>query len=76
MYTSSIIHKYGDTDNVARDVKTLAEIVNRQGVELLIDTVAEYTAKSANKMGLDAQDRANIIRSLTLKLNEALKERL
>ena len=76
MYTSSIINKYGDTDNVKTDVKVLNEILGRQGSQLLIDVIAEYAATNANKFKLDGSDRAMTMISLVDSLEESLKERL
>ena len=76
MYRSSIIHKYGDTDNVKTDIATLAEIFRRQGSQLLIDVIAEMTAKACNKLKLGGSDRVIAMISLVDSLEEALKERL
>lgn len=75
-YTSSIINKYGDPDNVKNDVKTLINIINRQGDTLLIDCIAEHAGKTANKFRLSESDRTMIMISLVDQLEEALKERL
>lgn len=75
-YTSSIISKYGDTDNVSRDVKKLLEIMASQGSQLLIDVIAEEAGASANRLKLTEPERNNLRRSLTNSLYNALKERL
>ncbi len=76
MYTSSIINKYGDTDNVKNDVKTLHEILARQGSQLLIDVVSESAGTNANRFKLSESDRSMLIASLVDSLEESLKERL
>lgn len=76
VYISSIIHKYGDTDNVKTDVATLGEIFRRQGSQLLIDVIAEMTATECNKFKLSNSDRIMTMISLVDSLEEALKERL
>lgn len=55
-YVSSITTKYGDIENVKKDIKVLNEILSRQGSSLLIRTshfetdilniVAEYDMKN------------------------------
>lgn len=76
MYTSSMINKYGDNDNVNSDIKTLNEILARQGSQLLIDVIAEQAANAANKFKFSNTDRSMTMISLVDSLEEALKERL
>ena len=75
-YTSSIINKYGDRDNVPRDCKTLFDIIGRQGNSLLIDCIAETCGTTANQFKLSDSDRKNVIKKMLSELEEALKERL
>ncbi len=75
-YISSIVNKYGDIDNVKRDVKTIAEILSRQGSSLLIDVLAESTGDTANKFKFHSSDRAMTRIQLVDELDEALRERL
>lgn len=76
MYTSSIVSKYGDTENVKKDVKTLNEILQRQGNSLLLDVVAEHAGETANKFKMLPSDRFMLMISLVGELKESLKERL
>lgn len=76
MYTSSIISKYGDTDNVKRDAGTMKEIVSRQGASFLIDSLAEFTGNNANLFKLDDSERNRLILSLAKELESSLRERL
>lgn len=76
MYKSSIVHKYGDTDNVKADVKTLNEILGRQGTQLLIDVIAEYAGISANKFKMQADSRIKLAASLVADLKDAINERV
>jgi len=50
-YTSSVIKKYGDSENVPQDVKTIFEILDRQGSSILIDCLAEKVG-AANSYSL------------------------
>ena len=75
-YTSSIITKYGDTDNVKKDASTISEILSRQGVDLIRDCLAEYVGTTANKYKFSEHDRESIIEVITTELKEALQERL
>ena len=75
-YTSSIINKYGDTDNVKKDTTILTEILSRQGMDLVIDCMAEYIGSCAIKYNMTDQDRNNLIKVLPEQLKESLQERL
>lgn len=76
MYTSSIINKYGDTNNVKADLKTLHDIIARQGQTLLIDVIAETCGDAANKFKMSATERATLTQKTLSDLSEALNERL
>lgn len=75
-YISSVVTKYGDTENVKNDVKTLNEILSRQGSSLLIDVIAESVGNVANKFKFHSSDRCMTMISLVDELENALKERL
>jgi hypothetical protein len=75
-YVSSIMSKYGDVENVKQDVKTLREILARQGSSLLIDVIAEVCGETANKFQFHSSDRAMTMIALVDELESALKERL
>lgn len=68
--------RYGDYDNVTKDVKTLNEILNRQGTNLLIDVIAEYAGEAALKFDLDSEERKRIVDSLVNELKESILERI
>lgn len=74
-YTSSIIKKYGDSEKVPQDCKTIFEIMNRQGTSLLIDCIAEHVGTTANRHNLNASERALLVRTLIQELTNALNER-
>jgi hypothetical protein len=74
-YVSSIVSKYGDTDNVKADARTLADIINRQGTSLLLDAIAEHVGTSAIRFGLTSTAVDTVINSLVTELTSAIKER-
>lgn len=74
-YTSSIISKYGDTDNVRTDVKTLVEIFKRQGSGLLIDVIAEQIGETVLKFNLNQSEARLILDTLLTDLKDAVLER-
>jgi hypothetical protein len=75
-YVSSIIFKYGDTDNVKKDVKTLNEILSRQGNNLVIDVLAETIGQQAITFKFTSEECARIRESLLNDLREAINERI
>ena len=75
-YTSSIMSKYGDVHSVRNDVKTLNEILSRQGNSLLIDTIAESAGRAANRFEMNSDDREKLMGSLTYELSQSLGERV
>ena len=74
-YTSSIVSKFGDTENVKKDAETIAEILGRQGASLLVDVLAEQTAKALWSFDLDESERQRAVDSLVSELKNALNER-
>lgn len=75
-YVSSIINKYGDSQNVPSDVKTLADIIGRQGTSLLIDCIANHAGTNSIKFKLARDEREALIKSLVTELDESLRERV
>jgi hypothetical protein len=75
-YVSSVINKYGDMSQVKNDAKIINDIIDRQGNTLLLDCIAEYAAKCANKFNLDQKERENLINVLCAELMDGLNERL
>lgn len=74
-YVSSIIFKYGDTDRVREDVKTLNEILGRQGLSLFIDVIAECVARSALEFKNTNAEVKVATESIVDELREAIGER-
>lgn len=74
-YVSSIVTKYGDLDNVRSDVKTLNEILDRQGTSLLIDVIAEHCGDTVNKFKLSDTESKRVLDTLVTELRDAILER-
>ena len=74
-YTSSKINKYGDADNVSKDMATLMDIIGRQGTSLLTVALAEFTGNLCNKFSLSEATRTYMVQDTVRELREALLER-
>lgn len=70
------MNKYGDIEKVKSDIKTLNEILERQGSSLLIDCIAEKTGNSVNKFKLNKFERMSVLNSLVEEFKESLLERI
>ena len=68
--------KYGDYYNVTKDVKTLNDILNRQGTTLLLEVIAEHAGNCSIKFKMTNEERNKLIDSLIDELKESLYERL
>ena len=67
--------KYGDVDNVPKDVKALNDIINRQGMSLIVDVLAEYIGECQKRWKLNSQDLNRMKFNLTEELIQAINER-
>lgn len=74
-YVSSIITKYGDTKKVSQDVKTINEIIYRQGYSLLIDLIAEFIGEQNLKYKWDSVERMRVEDHVAESVREAIQER-
>jgi hypothetical protein len=74
-YTSSITTKYGDIDNVKQDVKTLHDILARQGASLLIDVIAESCGETVSKFKLKSREVMVLRNALCKELMFSINER-
>lgn len=72
-YTSSIINKYGDTDNVKKDAKVLKDIFDRQGVTFLLDSIAERIGVYC--LHYNTEQKREVINNVVNELKSALDER-
>lgn len=68
--------KYGDLDNVKNDLRTLNDILERQGSQFLLDVIAEQSGHIANRFNYMTSDRSRLLNSLVKSFKEALLERL
>lgn len=75
-YQSSIVTKYGDLPNVEADAKTLRDILERQGSDLLIDALAEFVGECAIKFKFHSSDTAMTKIALLDALESAINERI
>lgn len=66
---------YGDYDNVTKDVKTLNDILGRQGNKLLLDVIAEHVGNCVNNFKLNEEETKRLRDSLLSDLKEAILER-
>lgn len=67
---------YGDFDNIKNDVKTLHDIINRQGTNLVVDCLAESLGSTALKFDLTFNESKNALDSIINELTEQTLERL
>jgi hypothetical protein len=67
--------RYGDTDKVRQDVKTLNDILRRQGSNLLIDVLAEYIGETSLQYKFNSIDIDRLKQSILNELKEAINER-
>lgn len=72
----SNIMRYGDYGNAKEDIKTLWDILHRQGNKMLIDVMAEHVGKYCAKYDLGSSDRAMTKISILDELEDAINERI
>lgn len=70
------LREYGDIRNLKNDAKTLRDIFERQGINLIIDALSDNVGEIANKHDYTEKERVKIKISLVRNLNDALSERL
>lgn len=75
-YISSIVTKYGDLPNVKNDAKTLRDIIDRQGTDLILDALAEHVGECAIKFKFHSSDTAMTKIALLDALESAINERI
>tara|TARA_R110000824_G_C14921143_1_gene647721 strand:+ start:56 stop:283 length:228 start_codon:yes stop_codon:yes gene_type:complete len=67
---------YGDFDNIKDDVKTLHNIINRQGTVLVTDCIAESIGQASIKFNLSFNESKNGLNSILKELKEQTLERI
>lgn len=75
-YVSSIVTKYNDVSRVKDDVKVLNEILQRQGISLLIDVIANLCGERSIHWKFNEKERAELINNVVTEMRESLAERL
>ncbi len=74
-YSTRGYQVYGDVDNVQKDSKVLAEILSRQGSDLLLEVIANQVGNTVVKFSLKPAEVDAIKASLRLSLDELIGER-
>lgn len=67
---------YGDFDNIENDVKTIHNIISRQGTILLADCIAEHIGQTSLKFDLSFDESKLALKMLIQELEEQTLERL
>lgn len=67
---------YGDLSNLNADNKALYDIINRQGINLIVDHVSDYVGEQKLKLNWSHEEIKLLIKSLTDDLKESILERV
>lgn len=67
---------YGDIENLKSDLKTLNEILSRQGQNLFIDVLAEAIGEACATFSLNAMERERLLDGALSDLKNAISERI
>lgn len=67
---------YGDFDNIKSDVKTLHDILNRQGTNLVVDCIADTIGTTGLKFGLTFDESKDALDSILSELKQQTLERI
>jgi hypothetical protein len=67
---------YGDFDNIKNDVKTLHDIINRQGNSLVVDCLAESLGQTVIKFKLSESEANKALDTLLNELEQQTLERI
>ena len=70
------LRNYGDFDNIKDDVKTLHDIINRQGMYLVVDCIAESLGITSSKHSLTFDESKKALESIIDELKEQTYERI
>jgi hypothetical protein len=74
-YSSRGYQVYGDSQNVKKDADTIREILGRQGVDLLLEVIANNVGNNVVEFKLSPKDVDAIKASYTLSLYQLIDER-
>ena len=75
-YISSIIHKFGDENNVVNDAITIHRILERQGTIILSECLAEYIGHCVLKYNLSNEEAKHALDTIVNDLKFATLERI
>ena len=67
---------YGDLQNLSVDNKTLRDIINRQGINLIVDHLATYIGEQAIMWNWSETESRYAMNSVLNDLKEAILERV
>ena len=70
------LREYGDVENIKADLKTLNEILGRQGQNLFVDVLAEAIGNACLIFKLNALERERLLDGACADLKNAISERI
>jgi len=70
------LRNYGDFNNIQNDVKTLHDIINRQGTNLVVDCLAESLGNTGLKFNLTDKECIKIMDSIIDEFRTQTFERI
>lgn len=70
------LREYGDVENIKNDLKTLNEILGRQGQNLFIDVLAEAIGNACATYRLNEMERQTLLQNAEIDLRTAILERI
>lgn len=74
-YSSRGYQVYGDADSVVKDAVSLTEIIERQGFDIVLESIANYVGNTVVKFKLSQDEVEAIKSSLRMSLIELIDER-
>lgn len=75
-YSSRGYQIYGDVDNVAKDSTAIREIISRQGLDIVLEVIADNVAESRQKFNLNEKEMDSVVNSIRMSLAELISERI
>lgn len=70
------LRNYGDFEQIKDDVKTLHDIINRQGTNLVVDCMAEIIGDTSSKHNLTFDESKQALESIINELKTQTYERI
>lgn len=75
-YSASGYQVYGDLDNVKKDSVILKDILERQGSDIVLESIAEQIGQCKLKFNLSGAELSAIVSSIKLSLDDLIGERV